>query len=106
VIHAGELRYPAVFKEPTVETLDGDTTVEPFVEAFEARVAIDPVGGTEQTIGDQVQAAVGSLVKMRYDPRVHERLIMYARGRVFEIMSVLNLDERDKELQLTCRELV
>lgn len=106
MIRAGELRHLAKFKEPTVAAVDGDTTLEPFVEEFEAWVAIDPVAGTEQTVGDQVQASRGSLVKMRYDSRVHERLTMTARGRVFEIMSVLNLDERDIELQLTCRELL
>lgn len=106
MIAAGQLRYPAKFKGPTVTETYGDTTLEPFVEEFESRVGIDPIAGTEQTIGDQVLAARGSLVKMRYDPRVTVRHTMLARGRKFEILSILNIDERDKELQLTCRELV
>lgn len=106
MIHAGELRHLAKFKVPTVATIAGDTTVAPFVEDFDGWVSIQPLAGSEETVGDQVQVSVGHLVKMRYDARVHERMAMVARGRTFEIMSVLNMDERDIELQLLCRELV
>lgn len=112
MIHAGELRHLAKFKEATVVTTDGDTAVDPFVESFEGWVSVDPVAGSEETIGDQVQVSVGSLVKMRYDSRVNTRLTMYLRDadqnwtRRFEILSVLDIDLRHIELQLTCRELV
>ena len=112
MIYAGELRYLAKFAVPTIEKVGGDTTVDPFVESFVAWVGIDPVAGTEQTVGDQVQASVGSLVKMRYDRRVNQRLTMMIRDadqnwtRRFEILTVLNLDQRNIELQLLCRELV
>jgi head-tail adaptor len=106
MVSAGELRWPAKFKSPTVATAKGDTTVDPFVEDFDSRVKIEPLAGTEQTVGDQVQPSRVSLVTMRRDARVNERMVMVARGRRFEILSVLNTDERDREMQLHCRELV
>ena len=106
MVSAGELRVPAKFKSPTVATVDGDTTVDPFVEDFDSRVSIQPLAGSEQVVGDQVQAARECLVTMRRDARVNERMIMVARGRRFEIRSVLNTDERDREMMLHCRELV
>jgi SPP1 family predicted phage head-tail adaptor len=107
VIYAGELRHLAKFKSPTVASVSGDTTLDPFIEDFEAWVSIEPIGGAEVTIGDQVQVARMSLVKMRFDSRVNERMTLHARGRRFEIVSPpICPDERDIELQLTCRELV
>ena len=112
-VMTGELRHLAKFKLPTVTKTYGDTTVDPFVEDFEAWVGIDPVTGTEETVGDQVQASRGSLVKMRYRKRQPTmRHAMFIRDedqnwtRRFEILSILNIDERDRELQLTCREVV
>jgi len=53
------------------------------------------------------------MVTMRYDARVNQRMQLllqnlktYAWDRTFEIMSILNLGEQNRELQLTCRELV
>lgn len=106
MIHVGELRHLAKFKSPTVATVSGDTTLDPFIEDFEGWVSVQPLGGSEVEIGDQIQAVRLSLITMRHDSRVNERMIVFARGRRFEIMSVLNTDERDIEMQLHCRELV
>lgn len=106
MIRGGELRYTAKFKSPTVNTVQGDTTLDPRVEDFERRVGLQPLGASESTVGDQVQAMRMSLLTMRYDPRVNQRMTIFARGRTFEIMGIIVLDERDREMQLTCRELV
>ena len=105
-VRAGDLRHLATFKNPTLVTSDGDTTLEPFVEDFQAWVQMQPLGGTEETVGDQFQVSRSHLVTMRYDSRVMERMQMTARGRKLEILSMLNVEERDVEMQLTCRELV
>lgn len=113
MVNAGELRHPAKFVSPTVTTTGGDTTLDPRIESFESRVKVEPVGGLESTVADQVQASRISMVTMRYDARVNQRMQLllqnlktYAWDRTFEIMSILNLGEQNRELQLTCRELV
>lgn len=106
MIHAGELRNLAIFKAPTEAEEDGDTTLDPFIEDFRAWVQIQPLAGTEDVSADQFQTSRTSLVTMRYDARVRARMTMHAKGRRFEILSVLNLDERNREMQLSCRELV
>lgn len=97
----------ATFKNPTPTTEDGDTTLDPFIEDFKGWVRIQPLGGSEETIGDQTQSSRTSLVTMRYDSRVRARMQMHMGNRVFEIVQPpLDIDERHIELQLTCRELV
>lgn len=105
MIHVGELRHKAIFKVPHRVTDFGDTTVQRRTGDFEAWVDIQPLGGSAGTAGDQVQAVRLHLVRMRYDDRVHQEQQLVVRGRTFEIVNVLNIDERDIELQLHCREL-
>lgn len=106
MIHVGDLRHLATFSLPTEMTEDGDTTLDPFVESFDAWVSIQPLAGSEGIVADQMQASQVSLVTVRHNRRIHPRMRMTARNRTFEILSVLNVDERDIEMQLTCRELV
>lgn len=105
-INAGDLRNLATFTAPTVLTEDGDVTLEPFVEDFQAWVQIQPMSGSEEIVGDQVQTSRTHLVTARFDSRIMERMQMTARNRKFEILSVLNIDERDVEMQLACKELL
>lgn len=105
MIRVADLRHLARFRRPTQTVTRGDTTLEPFVETFTAWVDIQPVGMVENESGNAVQGARLSLVKMRYDARVHRQLTMAARGRDFEILSVIVVDENDRELQLQVREL-
>lgn len=105
MIHAGELKHLARFSVPTVATTGGDTTLDPHVESFEAWISIQPIGMVESEVGDALQGARMSLVKMRYDSRINRQLRMRARSRDFEIVSVLNIDEQDTELSLQVREL-
>lgn len=106
-IRTAELRHYATFRLPTEEIVEGDTTLDPFIEDFGAWIQIQPVGGSEETIGEQAMASRTHLVTMRYDSRVDSRMRLHVRSRVFEIVSPpLNVDERDIELQLMCRELV
>lgn len=106
-IRSGELRHYATFKLPSEAIVEGDTTLDPFVEEFGAWIQIQPLSGLEETVGDQAMAARTHLVTMRYDARVDSRMEIHVRNRTFQIVSPpLNVDERDIELQLTCRELV
>lgn len=105
-IHAGDLRYLATFKNPTPVVIDGDTTLTPFAEDFKGWVGIQPLAGGEETVGDQMQTFRAHLVTARYDRRINERMHILVRGRILQIASVLNVDERNVEMQLTCKELV
>jgi SPP1 family predicted phage head-tail adaptor len=106
-IRAGDLRSYATFKLPTEAIVEGDTTLDPFVEEFGAWVQIQPIAASEETVGDQAMASRTHLVTMRFDSRVDSRMELHVRSRRFQIVSPpLNLDERDIEMQLMCRELV
>ena len=70
-INAGDLRNLATFTAPTVLTEDGDVTLEPFVEDFQHGY-IQPMSGSEEIVGDQVQTSRTHLVTARFDSRIME----------------------------------
>lgn len=65
--------------------------------------------GREFTAGDQTTADVGYMVRMRADGKTREivpKMRLLHRGRTFEIMSVVDIENRHIEMLLGCREVV
>ncbi len=93
-------------KTPTVTVDDGDTTLQPFIEDFQTWLFLQPLSGAEDTIADQVMVSRTMLGTARYDSRFRDRQQLHRAGRVLEIVSMLNIDERNIELQLMLKEIV
>lgn len=67
---------------------------------------IIPLNGSEFYDAQQTQAPITHKIIMRYREGVKPDMRIVYDGRFFEIQSVINVGELDKELQLMCRELV
>lgn len=65
--------------------------------------SIDPVKGEEVQGPNQVLAKVTHNVKMRHRALTTEQRLVFD-SRIFEIVSVLNIGERDRELLVLCHE--
>ena len=68
--------------------------------------AIEPLQGRELFIAQQVSAEVNIRLRLRYLKNVTPRMRVLFDGREFDIKSVLNPGERNRELELLCKELV
>lgn len=67
---------------------------------------IKPLRGREYHEGDKDQAVATHRITMRYIAGVTPAMRYVFEGRVFKIVSVLNVDERNNELLLECTEEV
>ena len=68
--------------------------------------AVEPLAGREFLEGRQLIAEVTTRIRLRYQPDVDIRPEMRAeyRGRYFEVVAVLHIKERKREIHLMCTE--
>jgi SPP1 family predicted phage head-tail adaptor len=68
--------------------------------------SLEPVSGGETRKGHKVEATVTHVAKMRYRHGVKPKQRLQIGPRNLEIVSVLDVFERRRELQIQCREIV
>jgi SPP1 family predicted phage head-tail adaptor len=100
----GELRHRIVLEAP-VRTADGGggATVSWMLVA-ETWAAIRPVGGSESVVAEQIAGRVSHVIELRHRSGVEPRMRIRREARTFEILAVLDVDERRRRLRCLCRE--
>jgi len=73
---------------------------ERWVKVAEFHAAIEPISGREFFQAQQVQSSTTHRIRCRWRPGVNSRQRIHYGARVFELQSVLNLDERDEWLEI------
>jgi len=68
--------------------------------------AVEPLRGREYFAAQQVQAEVTTRIRIRYRRGIRPEMRVLYDGRLFNILSVIDPEERHVELQLMCREVV
>jgi SPP1 family predicted phage head-tail adaptor len=66
--------------------------------------SIEPLTGGENPTGDSREAVVSHKIVMRYMENVSPTYRIVFGSRVFDVVSVINKDERNIGLELMCRE--
>jgi SPP1 family predicted phage head-tail adaptor len=105
-MEAGKLRHRITIQSvPVTRSSTGATVVgtpEDFVEVW---ASVEPISGREWYDAARTNSEVTHRVRMRYYPGITASMRVLFRSRVFDIRSVLNIDERNRELHLMCREM-
>ncbi len=105
-MRAGPLRCRVTIEAPVeAQGSDGSivTTWETFTTAW---ASIEPIIGREYFTQQREQATVSHKIRMRYVPGITHKMRVVWGTRFFEIESVLNVGERDREFVLMCSESV
>ena len=105
-MRAGELRHRCWIKQPThtSDGMGGVTTTWGTVTVFWA--SVEPLRGREWMESHLENADVTGRIVMRYKAGILPTYQIYFGSRTFEILSVINIEEKNRELQLMVRELV
>lgn len=67
---------------------------------------IEPLEGSELINAQQMQSDVTHRVSMRYSPEITSRMKLQYGDRTLEVVVPLNIDERNKETVLMCKEAI
>jgi SPP1 family predicted phage head-tail adaptor len=105
-INPGEFRHIITFqKETNIENAYGETD-NIWEDVLQTRGGIYPISGKEFYAAERVNSELSHKVNMRYVPNITPDLRINFEGRIFQIISVINFQERNVELQLLCKEVV
>lgn len=105
-MRAGPLRSRITIERPT-ETQAGDGSIITGWEAFAtAWASVEPLVGREYFAQEREQATVSHKIRMRHLPGITHKMRVAWGSKLFEIESVLNVGERNREIVLMCSESV
>ena len=105
-MRAGRLRQRVQIKTPVEARNAYGERITTWSTLATVWAAVEPIRGREFFEAETVQAEITHRVILRYYPGIVPRYRVVFEGRVLEIQAVINVDERSRELQLMCRELV
>lgn len=94
----------------TIESLDPGSELEGRPEAWsefaKAFGEITPLTGTEYQLAQQMQSSVTHRIRTEFVQSVTPRMRLKYGERCFNVQSVVNVEERNRELEWMCTEAV
>ena len=107
-MRAGPLRKRVTIQQKTVTRDAYGAEVIAWATYMSGWASVEPLQGREYLEAQQVQAGVSTRVRMRVQPgkRVTPGMRAQYDGRIFNIISVIDVNEAGEELQLMCDEQV
>lgn len=108
-VRAGDLRHRVTIQEDQGATQDGfGQEVEDWQDVATVWAAVEPLSGREFLEAQQTQAEVSTRIRIRYRSDVTFTPEMRATwgGHTYDIVSVIEVEARRRELHLMCREVL
>lgn len=104
-MQAGKLRHRVQIQALSqVQDLATGEMLDTWTELATVWANVVPLRGQERFEAQQVQAELSHRVEMRYRPDVTSKNRLLYDGRILEIASVADFEERHRELNLMCVE--
>ena len=105
-MRAGKLRHRITIQELSI-TKDPDgynEDIENWVDFKKVWAEIEPLKGKEYWAAKQVVGEVTGRMKIRYLEGVNEKMRVIYGSKTYDIEAVINVDEKNKEMQLLVKE--
>ena len=104
-MRAGRLRHNVTIQQDTGSVRDASGHPTPsWTTLVQCPASVEPLSGQEFWTAQQMAAGVTHRVRIRYYPGITSQMRVLHRNRYLNIEAVRNLDERDIELELLCKE--
>ena len=100
----GKLRHKITIQKFTHSRDSFGAMIPEWVDFASSWASISPVSGKEYFAAHQINAEITTKITIRYMPGIAPEMRVAFKGRVFEILSVLNFEEKNVELNLMCKE--
>lgn len=102
----GKLRHRIVLKKPVILKDPIGQDLEVWQDIASVWAIIEPLSGKEYFNAQQINSEVTSKITIRYLKDLDSHAVIHWNNRVFKILSIINLEERNIYLQLLCSEKV
>lgn len=104
-MQAGRLRHRIQIKSPVEARNAYGEKIVTWSTLVTLWASVEPIFGREFFDAEQVQSEISHKVRMRYYPGITPQMRVVHDGRTLEIKTVINVRERDTEMDLMCREM-
>jgi SPP1 family predicted phage head-tail adaptor len=105
-VNIGKLRHRITIEQVAEAQNPDGSILETWSTYANAQASIDPVSGREYFAAQTTQADVTHRISLRYLAGITPKMRVKYGSRIFDILSVININERNRELQLMCRESI
>lgn len=109
-MRSGRLRHRLLLQRRVeAQQATGEVTWS-WADVAEVWASVEPIAGREFFAAAQVQSDITTRIRIRYRPGLHEKMrAVYVSQpgspglvHVYDVMSVINWQERDREVHLMC----
>jgi SPP1 family predicted phage head-tail adaptor len=105
-MQAGKLRHRVILQQQATgrDSFGGEVVNwTPYATVW---AAVEPLAGQERydPVGAQLLADVSHRIRIRYREGLTHKMRVSWDGRLFDIQAVVNLETRDREIHLLCKE--
>ena len=100
----GRLRNRVDLQSATVTRDSGGGVTEAFTTIAQIYADIRPTGGDESYRQGKVKDTVTHKIYCRFRSDISPEYSIVYESRIFQIKNIINIDERDRWLELTCSE--
>lgn len=105
-MRAGELRHRLAFQSKTRSKGTRGGPAETWATDSTVWGSIVPLKGTELTNAQMRNSEITHKVKIRYLSTVNAKGRVLFGARIFQLYEVLNIDERNREMQIGAKEVL
>lgn len=107
MIRAGRLRHSITIERQVSYVDEYNATVDEWRSVLCTRASIEPLNGREYFAASGEHSEVTTRIRMRWHPSLACEFTPKDRvnhdGRIYDILSIINESERDRELILMCK---
>ena len=104
--NAGSYRHPITFQKQAETENDYGEKVPTWDDFITVKAGIYPVSGKDYISAVEINSEITHKINLRYVPGISADMRVKFGTRIFTVIAVLNFQERDKELQLVCKEFL
>lgn len=105
-MRAGALNKKIVFQRTTSVRNGLGEEVEQKVDVLTTWASIQTISGKEQFLSNQNYATLSHKLRCRYSDKINQKQTIKYKNREFKILAILNIFEKNKELEILVEEVV
>ncbi|KRE33424.1 phage head closure protein [Paenibacillus sp. Soil724D2] len=104
--NAGSYRHPITFQKQSTTTNDYGEKIVQWDDIITVKAGVYPISGKDYISAVQVNSEITHKISLRFVPNITADMRVKFGSRLFTIIAILNFQEKDRELQLVCKEFL
>ena len=103
-MRAGRLRHLVVIQEPTETNDSQGQAIKAWGTFATVHAAVEPLNGREYFAAAQINAETTTKIVIRWLDGITQKMRISYDSKVYNIESIRNIGERDRQIELMCSE--